>query len=222
MNGCDTFAYVDGSLAQKRASINPDDPTGTKYMEFVTNTMPSFFSSMPNASLALVKGLMSTSAPKTYDQIFANIDNSEIVLVTGEEDNTFTPSTPIGPSSGGSSDAGAPPSDAGTDSGSDAGPAPTGWSGLDESFTVVKDEEKRFVASSLAAGSYTFTISGTGDADLYVKKNGAPSTTSYDCRPYKSGSAETCTVSLTAAGEVDVMVRGWNASSDVHLVGAKK
>ncbi len=32
MNGCDTFAYVDGSLAQTRAKLNPDDPTGTKYM----------------------------------------------------------------------------------------------------------------------------------------------------------------------------------------------
>ncbi|MEO8800927.1 MAG: PPC domain-containing protein [Polyangiaceae bacterium] len=215
MNGCDTFAYVDGSLAQKRAAINPDDPTGTKYMEFVTNTMPSFFSSMPNASLSLVKGLMSTSAPKTYDQIFSGIDNSEVVLVTGEEDNTFTPGTPIGPTTG-ASDAGVP------DSGTDAGPAPTGWTGLDESFTVAKDEEKRFTATGLAAGSYTFTLSGTGDADLYVKKGAAPSTTSYDCRPYRYGSNEVCTVTLTVVGEVDVLVRGWDRSSDVRVLGAKK
>jgi hypothetical protein len=91
MNGCDTFAYVDGSLAQTRAALNPDDPTGTKYMEFVTNAMPSFFSSMPYASMALFKGLKAYDAPKTYDQIFANIDPSEVVLVTGEEDNTYHP-----------------------------------------------------------------------------------------------------------------------------------
>ncbi|MDB4938592.1 MAG: Alkaline serine protease [Labilithrix sp.] len=96
MNGCDTFAYVDGSLAQTRAVLNPDDPTGTKYMEFVTNAMPSFFSSMPDASTALMKGLLSTSSPKTYDQIFENIDRSEVVLVTGEEDNVFQPGMPIG------------------------------------------------------------------------------------------------------------------------------
>jgi hypothetical protein len=96
MNGCDTFAYVDGSLAQTRAALNPDDPKGTKYMEFVTNAMPSFFSSMPDASTALMKGLLSTSAPKTYDQIFENIDRSEVVLVTGEEDNVFQPGMPIG------------------------------------------------------------------------------------------------------------------------------
>jgi hypothetical protein len=91
MNGCDTFAYVDGSLAQTRAKLNPDDPTGTKYMEFVTNAMPSFFSSMPTATMALIKGLESFDKPLTYDQIFANIDRSEVVLVTGEEDNTFHP-----------------------------------------------------------------------------------------------------------------------------------
>jgi hypothetical protein len=92
MNGCDTFAYVDGSLAQTRAALNPDDPTGTKYMEFVTNAMPSFFSSMPFASLALIGALKDEGHPKTYEQIFEKIDTSEVVLVTGEEDNTFQPS----------------------------------------------------------------------------------------------------------------------------------
>jgi hypothetical protein len=91
MNGCDTFAYVDGSLAQARAALNPDDPTGTKFMEIVTNAMPAFFSSMSNASLALVRGLMSFEKPLTYEQIFKNIDSSQVVIVTGEEDNTFTP-----------------------------------------------------------------------------------------------------------------------------------
>ncbi len=96
MNGCDTFSYVDGSLAQTRAALNPDDPTGTKYMEFVTNAMPAFFSSMPTASLSLIRGLMKTSAPQTYDQMFKSVDRSQMVLVTGEEDNAFRPGMPIG------------------------------------------------------------------------------------------------------------------------------
>jgi hypothetical protein len=91
MNGCDTFAYVDGSLAQTRAALNPDDPTGTKYMEIVTNAMPAFFASMAGASMALVSGLLQVDHPLTYEQIFANIDPSQVVLVTGEEDNVFTP-----------------------------------------------------------------------------------------------------------------------------------
>jgi hypothetical protein len=96
MNGCDSFAYVDGSLAQTRAALNTDDPTGTKYMEFVTNAMPSFFGSMANASTALVDGLLSYPQPKTYDQMFSAVDSSEVVLVTGEEDNVFKPGMPIG------------------------------------------------------------------------------------------------------------------------------
>jgi hypothetical protein len=96
MNGCDTFAYVDGSLAQTRALLNSDDPGGTKYMEFVTNAMPSFFSSMPAASTALTKGLMSYAEPKTYEEIFEGIDRAEVVLVTGEEDNDFRPGMKIG------------------------------------------------------------------------------------------------------------------------------
>ena len=44
MNGCDTFAYVDDTLAAAPAPpLNPDDPTGTQYMDIVTNAMPAFF-----------------------------------------------------------------------------------------------------------------------------------------------------------------------------------
>ncbi len=96
MNGCDTFAYVDGSLAQTRARLNPDDPGGTKYMEFVTNAMPSYFSSMPMATATLMDGLLSYSTPKTYDKIFTGVDHAEVILVTGEEDNVFRPGMPIG------------------------------------------------------------------------------------------------------------------------------
>lgn len=96
MNGCDTFAYVDGFLAQSRASLNPADSTGTKYMEFVTNAMPSFFTSMPAASTAILTGLLDTKAPKTYEEMFKGIDRAEVVLVTGEEDNVFKPGMKIG------------------------------------------------------------------------------------------------------------------------------
>ncbi|RYG17440.1 hypothetical protein EON82_23855, partial [bacterium] len=76
MNGCDTFAYVDGSLAKTRAEINGDDPEGTKYLDFVTNSMPSFFSSMSNATSTIVKGLLRYDTPMTYEQIFEGIDDA--------------------------------------------------------------------------------------------------------------------------------------------------
>jgi hypothetical protein len=96
MNGCDTFAYVDGSLAEARSSLNKSDPSGTKFMEFVTNAMPSFFRSMSDASSALISGFLSFDQPKTYEKMFQGIDRAEVVLVTGEEDNEFKPGMRIG------------------------------------------------------------------------------------------------------------------------------
>ncbi|MBZ4422578.1 M4 family metallopeptidase [Myxococcus sp. RHSTA-1-4] len=66
----------------------------------------------------------------------------------------------------------------------------------------------------------TFTISGgTGDADMYVRFGSAPTTSTYDCRPYKSGNAETCTLTKTTAGTYYVMLRGYSAYSGVTLKG---
>lgn len=61
---------------------------------------------------------------------------------------------------------------------------------------------------------------GTGDADLYVRQGSAPTTTSYTCRPYRAGNAETCTINSPAAGTWHVMVRGYSAYSGVSLVGS--
>ncbi|MBS2016695.1 MAG: PPC domain-containing protein [Deltaproteobacteria bacterium] len=205
MNGCDTFAYVDGSLAQTRASLNPDDPTGTKYMEFVTNAMPSFFSSMPNASTALVKGMLSYAQPKTYDQIFENIDRSEVVLVTGEEDNVFVPGMAIGSGGGGGG----------------GGGGATEFTPFEESGSVRRDEEKKY-SYDVPAGDYKIVLSGTGDADLYVRKIGAVDRRTYDCRPYKNGSAEECTVSLPEPGKLNVMVRGYGPNSTFKVSGTKR
>jgi hypothetical protein len=170
-------------------------------MDIVTNAMPAYFHMDAPATTALIKGLMSTSAPKTYEQIFASIDTSQVVLVTGEEDNVFTPGMPIGPGGNGGGGGG-------------GGGA---WTGLDESGTVARAAEKRYATPQLPAGSYTFVLAGTGDADLYVKRGTAPTTASYDCRPYKSGSAESCAVTLTEPAVINVMVRGYAASSTFTL-----
>lgn len=95
---------MDGSRAQKRAAINADDPTGTKYMDIVTNAMPAY-----HVRLA--------------------------------------------------------------------------------------------------------------DADLCVKRGAAPTTASWDCRPYRNDSNETCTVTLDTPAPIYVMVRGYAAASTFTLVG---
>ncbi|KFE72512.1 M4 family metallopeptidase [Hyalangium minutum] len=67
----------------------------------------------------------------------------------------------------------------------------------------------------------TFTLSsGTGDADMYVKFGSAPTTSSYDCRPYLSGNNETCSIAAkTTSGRYYVMLRGYSAYSGVSLLG---
>lgn len=59
---------------------------------------------------------------------------------------------------------------------------------------------------------------GTGDADLYVRQGSAPTTSTYNCRPYRAGNAETCTFNAPAGGTWHVMVRGYSAYSGVSLV----
>lgn len=55
------------------------------------------------------------------------------------------------------------------------------------------------------------TSGGTGDADMYVKFASAPTTSDYDCRPYKGGNLESCIVETVQAGTYYVMIRGYNA-----------
>jgi hypothetical protein len=64
-------------------------------------------------------------------------------------------------------------------------------------------------------------MTGNADADLYVKVGGAPSLSSYDCRPYKTGSTEACRVTIAQPTTIGVMVNGYSASSTFKLVGKK-
>ena len=97
-NACDTFAYVDRTLVDRRALLNPDDPGGTKYMDTVTNVMAGYFGALVPTSLTLIQAIVdardATRPPKTYEEIFPNVDPTQIVVVTGEEDNVLEPLPP--------------------------------------------------------------------------------------------------------------------------------
>jgi subtilisin family serine protease len=68
--------------------------------------------------------------------------------------------------------------------------------------------------------SLEFVISGgTGDADLHVNFGARASTTTYTCRPYLGGNAETCTVANPQAGDWYVMLNAYAAYSGVTLKG---
>jgi fibronectin type 3 domain-containing protein len=71
------------------------------------------------------------------------------------------------------------------------------------------------------ATNLSFVISGgTGDADMYVRFGSAPTTTTYDCRPYLSGNNETCSFATPSAGTWYVMLHGYSAYSGVTLTGS--
>jgi len=61
---------------------------------------------------------------------------------------------------------------------------------------------------------------GTGDADLYVKFGSAPTSSSYDCRPYAGGNSESCPISTAQAGTYYVKVVAYSAFSGVNLTGS--
>jgi vibriolysin len=82
---------------------------------------------------------------------------------------------------------------------------------------------KKYYALEVPAGqpSVAFEISGgTGDADLYVRYGAVPSSSTYDCRPYKSGNAELCSFTNPAAGTWYVMLNAYSAYSGVTLNGS--
>lgn len=71
------------------------------------------------------------------------------------------------------------------------------------------------------SSSLSFVMAGgSGDADLYVKFGSAPTTSSYDCRPYQNGNAETCNIATTQAGTYHIMVRAYATFSGVSLTGS--
>ncbi|ASM51202.1 serine protease [Pseudoalteromonas espejiana DSM 9414] len=72
------------------------------------------------------------------------------------------------------------------------------------------------------AGMSTFTVTtsgGSGDADLFVKYGSQPTASSYDCRPYKNGNAETCTFSNPQAGTWHLSVNAYSTFSGLTLSG---
>lgn len=64
------------------------------------------------------------------------------------------------------------------------------------------------------------TTGGSGDADLYVKFGSAPTTSSYDCRPYVSGNEESCDISNIQQGTYHLMIHGYTSYSGLTLSGS--
>jgi len=74
-------------------------------------------------------------------------------------------------------------------------------------------DEHRF---RLPGGSYRIRMTGSGDADLYVRYGSPPTTSSFTCRPYTGSSNEICDVASGTA-DIYVMVRGYAAYSSYDI-----
>jgi hypothetical protein len=78
----------------------------------------------------------------------------------------------------------------------------------------------KYYTIDVPAGTAWFEVAisgGTGDADLYVRRGSRPTTSAYDCRPYKSGNSETCTFNNPTAGTYHIGVYAYAAFSGLSL-----
>lgn len=63
-----------------------------------------------------------------------------------------------------------------------------------------------------------FTMAGgSGDADMYIRRGSQPTSSTYDCRPYKSGNNEACSFTTPAADTWHIGIYGYSAASGVSL-----
>lgn len=78
----------------------------------------------------------------------------------------------------------------------------------------------QYFTVQVPAGASNLVIAssgGSGDADMYVRAGSQPTTATYDCRPYKTGNAESCTFAAPVAGTYHVMLSAYSAFSGVSL-----
>ncbi|MBL8786866.1 MAG: pre-peptidase C-terminal domain-containing protein, partial [Deltaproteobacteria bacterium] len=81
----------------------------------------------------------------------------------------------------------------------------------EESATLAQGEWKYFGPYTDVASGFSATMTGTGDADIYVKKGAQPTASAYDCRPYGGDSNESC--APAGAGPWYIAVNGYKAST---------
>ena len=194
IDGCDTFAYADNTWQTRRAPLNPEDPSGSKYLDVITNAMPAYFSSISDASLALFKALMHPEAPLSYQAIFKQVDPSQVIVVNGEEDNVFRPGVAYAAKLAHSEE---------------------GFVGKGESVLYTQDVQ---------AGTYVFALSpdpsiAGGDADLRVRAGAMPTTDqTYKCKSYVGNSNERCKITVTAPTKFYMTVTGDATGVQSHFL----
>lgn len=96
----------------------------------------------------------------------------------------------------------------------DAYEIPPPRSSFHDGGSLFEGEQQRLGPIAARAGTtLTVTMSGTGDADLYVAFGRRPTLSRWDCRPYLETADETCVLTVPAsAPELFVMIDGYTDS----------
>lgn len=81
--------------------------------------------------------------------------------------------------------------------------------------SVNRRQEKLYGPFAVTPGTtFEVVMTGSGDPDLYVRFDQAPTMAFYDCRPYLNGANETCSLTVPSGeSTAHVMVRGYTAGS---------
>ncbi len=100
-------------------------------------------------------------------------------------------------------------------------------SGVAQSVPLSAAGDNRYYKINVPAGATQLQVVMTGpscgllscslDADLYVRVGARPTDTAYNCRPYTTGNAETCTLSSPSAGWWYVRVLDYSGSGTVSI-----
>jgi len=95
-------------------------------------------------------------------------------------------------------------------------PPPTGTPHTgSHSATISRGQKVSYQPIAVLEGTrFDVSITGTGDADLYLRFGAAPTFTQYHCRPYLNGSNESCSVDVPAGQTAAyLMVYGYRSAS---------
>lgn len=96
---------------------------------------------------------------------------------------------------------------------------PTGASGSFPSLAGSKSTWQ-YKTITVPSGMTSLTVNmsgGSGDADMYLKAGSNPTSSSYTCRPYKTGNTESCTINNPQAGTWVIGLYAYAAYSGVTV-----
>ncbi|NQZ10383.1 MAG: M4 family metallopeptidase [Algicola sp.] len=105
----------------------------------------------------------------------------------------------------------------GSYSGGSTGPTPI--NDTTSNISVSQGSWKHYTLA-LVSGYDNMTVTtsgGSGDVDLFVRHGSQPTSSSWDCRPYKNGNSETCSFNNPASGTWHISLNGYSTSSGVTL-----